>query len=225
MRTASVLIPVKSPTAAKSRLSPLLAADQRTLLQGAMLEDMIAKLQLAHLTSTIALYGPAAATAEIARRYSVAFLPQSPLVHGLNEAVADGCARLADDDADLILVLPGDLPLITAEEVDRAIVTAVETRKRLVVPDRWQRGTNGIVFAAREAPDFCFGPNSFRAHLSQDEMLPVFLPSLAFDIDTPDDLWPAMGTSFGKAGPKTYALLMLWRIAAKSDCCMQEIKA
>lgn len=225
MRTASVLIPVKSPAEAKTRLSPLLGADQRALLQGAMLEDMIAELQRAHLVSAIVLYGPAEAAADLARRHGITFLAQSALVCGLNEAVADGCARLAADSAGPILVLPGDLPLIAAREVDRAIGVEIATRKRVAVPDRWRRGTNGLAFAAGEAPDFRFGPDSFSAHMSQGDMQAMSLPSLALDIDTPEDLQLAAAAAPGKAGPRTRALLALWRLAVRSDRPMQEMTA
>lgn len=225
MPYASVLIPVKSPAAAKSRLSPLLDGDQRALLQGAMLEDMVAELQRAHLVAAAALYGPAPATADLARRYGMTFLLQSPLASGLNEAVADGCARLAADKADLIFVLPGDLPLIDAEEVDAVIAMAIETGKRVAVPDRWRRGTNGLAFAAGREPDFRFGVGSFAAHMRQGDIKSAYLPSLAFDIDTPEDLCMVATARLGKAGPRTRAFFAVSSYAVPPDRPIQEMTA
>ncbi|KQZ25747.1 hypothetical protein ASD50_20785 [Mesorhizobium sp. Root552] len=225
MRIVSVLVPVKSPAAAKSRLSPVLAGEQRALLQGAMLEDMIGELQRARRVSAIALYGPAPETAALALRHGAAFLPQPSHLCGLNEAVADGCARLAAGNADLILVLPGDLPLIRAEDVDAAIGAAAGTGKRVVIPDRWRRGTNGLAFAVGHEPGFRFGADSFAAHMSQDDTQAMVLPSLAFDIDTPDDLRLAVGARLGRAGPRTRAVLALQRPAARPGRPLQEMTA
>lgn len=224
MRNVSVLIPVKSPDAAKTRLSLLLGSEERALLQRAMLEDMICELQHARLVSTVTLYGPTKPTATLARRHGISFVPQSPLVNGLNEAVADGSRSLAANGADLILVLPGDLPMITSEDVDIAIGMAMQSEKRVVVPDRWRRGTNGLAFAANRFPDFRFGVDSFQAHLSQEDMQPMFLPALAVDIDTPDDLRLPARQGPG-CGPRTRAFLALRHLATQPGRHMQEMTA
>lgn len=224
MPTICVLIPVKSPDAAKTRLSSLLGCEERALLQRAMLEDMICELRHTRLVSAVTLYGPAKGTAVLARRHGISSLPQPPLVNGLNEAVADGTRTLAANGADLILVLPGDLPLIASGDVDSAIDMAMQSDKRVVVPDRWRRGTNGLAFAANRLPDFRFGVDSFPAHLSQDDMQPMFLPSLAVDIDTPDDLrLPARQGP--ECGPRTRAFLALRHLAMQPGRHMQEMTA
>lgn len=224
MPTICVLIPVKSPDAAKTRLSSLLGCEERALLQRAMLEDMICELRHTRLVSAVTLYGPAKGTAVLARRHGISSLPQPPLVNGLNEAVADGTRTLAANGADLILVLPGDLPLIASGDVDSAIDMAMQSDKRVVVPDRWRRGTNGLAFAANRLPDFRFGVDSFPAHLSQGDMQPMFLPSLAFDVDLPDDLHLSDRQWHG-CGTRTRAFLAFRHFATQSGCQIQEMTA
>src|SRR5690606_36976878 len=147
MKCASVLIPVKSPSAAKSRLAPLLDAGQRAGVQLAMLQDMIGGLRRAGRVRSVTLVGPAPA-AGLAGRLGLAFLAEGPEPDGLNGAVAGGCRKLALAGAGLILVLPGDLPLLAAGEVDRAMAAAMRGDGAVVSPDRARRGTHGMALGA-----------------------------------------------------------------------------
>jgi 2-phospho-L-lactate guanylyltransferase len=80
----------------------------------------------------------------------------------------------------------------------------------VIVPDRHGTGTNALLLAPPDALEPSFGPGSCRRHAQLARragiahvILPV--PSLALDIDTPEDL-----TELGRLGdraPTTNALV------------------
>jgi 2-phospho-L-lactate guanylyltransferase len=106
---------------------------------------------------------------------------------GLNAAVADGVAHLADHGFDVVVVAHADLPLATglAHLAEPGVVT--------LVPDRHDDGTNVLVVPSRAGFRFAYGPGSFRRHVMEAERLA--LPHrvvrdrrLGWDVDIPDDL-------------------------------------
>lgn len=188
------LIPIKAPGEAKTRLSTLMTSAERAQLQSVMLEDVIDGLSRSTELSGIALCGQDRATGAFAARHGLTYVPQPADAGELNAAVTAGVACLTNAGAAFVAVLPGDLPGADGRELDRAIFEVRHTRRRAIVPDRWQCGTNGLIFAAAAPPRFSFGPNSFHRHLHGDaadqanETVALHLPSFAGDIDTPTDI-------------------------------------
>lgn len=207
------LIPLKAPFEAKSRLSGVLNPNQRARLQQAMLEDLLEGLSGSRLLSGVALYGPRPFRNLDAAPLRVIHLRQSAHVRGLNAAVAEGVGQLVDLGAEIIAVLPGDLPLADGRELDRPIADVMWGGHRAVIPDRWREGTNGLVFRAGAQSRFGFGPDSFRKHLDEAGNVPakwikVFeLSTFASDIDTSDDLDALRRDQRGFRGWRTRAAI------------------
>jgi 2-phospho-L-lactate guanylyltransferase len=92
-----------------------------------------------------------------------------------------------------MLTLPGDLPLLTAADV-QAIITPPEPQVPVVlVPNRDELGTNAIVLSPPDCLSLAFGHDSFQRHLhlAAERHLKVEirrLPRVALDIDEPGDL-------------------------------------
>jgi 2-phospho-L-lactate guanylyltransferase len=92
-----------------------------------------------------------------------------------------------------MLTLPGDLPLLTAADV-QAIITPPEPRVPVVlVPNRDDLGTNAIVLSPPDCLSLAFGHDSFQRHLrlAAERHLAVAIrrfPRIALDIDEPGDL-------------------------------------
>ena len=61
-----------------------------------------------------------------------------------------------------------------------------------IVPDRHGRGTNALVLRPPDVIDFCFGGDSWQAHLeaarAADATIETLDGPLTLDIDTPEDL-------------------------------------
>jgi 2-phospho-L-lactate guanylyltransferase len=113
---------------------------------------------------------------------------------GLNQGLEQARAAAVAAGASAVLVLPADLPRVSAAAI--ADILAVLDRSRppvvAIVPDRHGRGTNALLLAPADVIDFAFGGDSRAAHrhAANDvctEVVELGGP-LALDLDTPDDL-------------------------------------
>jgi 2-phospho-L-lactate guanylyltransferase len=92
-----------------------------------------------------------------------------------------------------VLILPADLPLITAEDVQKIIAGSNDPPVVVIAPDRHQQGTNALLSAPPGLIQYDFGPNSFSRHLelakrSGARVEICDLPALGLDLDNPEDL-------------------------------------
>ena len=110
----------------------------------------------------------------------------------LNVALAQAHRMLRELGCHEVVVLPADLPRITAVEID-ALVRAGRSGGFAIAPDAAGTGTNALCLVSPHSFQFQFGPDSQRLHLQEAQRLGltpqiVRLPGLAFDIDSPADL-------------------------------------
>ncbi|MER3438880.1 MAG: 2-phospho-L-lactate guanylyltransferase, partial [Chloroflexota bacterium] len=115
---------------------------------------------------------------------------------GLNAAIAQGEQLARERGAAALLVLFGDLPLLTPGDLRNL------TRRDapvVLAPDRHFTGTNALLLRlAALQPDgprftFRFGPDSYAKHVEEAhalglEVATAFTAGTAFDLDTPEDL-------------------------------------
>lgn len=185
------LVPVKAPVWAKTRLADRLSQEERAALQRAMLQDVLDELKAVRWLSGIAIVCPDPGIRRSVEAQGIRVFADEPKPGGLNAALHYGTASLHNAGADLVVVLPGDVPLVSAGDIDRAILDAIEDHATVVVPDRSHEGTNALIFWTNRAPTFAFGENSFRLHCEGRQEGPVRaleLASIAHDVDWPNDL-------------------------------------
>ena len=89
--------------------------------------------------------------------------------------------------------MPADLPLITPEDIIAMLSRAVEPPVVVVAPDRHRNGTNALLVCPVGLIEFEFGPDSFhkqctRAIDAGARLEVCELPSIALDVDIPEDL-------------------------------------
>jgi 2-phospho-L-lactate guanylyltransferase len=117
---------------------------------------------------------------------------RDPDDRGHSEAAVLGILRAKALGATAVALLPGDCPLVSAAELDAAIARVGEGCVA-VVPDRHGTGTNAIVMRPPDAIGPAFGPGSCERHVERARARGLEgwveqVPSLAFDLDTPEDL-------------------------------------
>jgi 2-phospho-L-lactate guanylyltransferase len=110
-----------------------------------------------------------------------------------SEATQLGISRALAGGATRVLLVPGDCPLMDPVELEQLIARPVPERSVLIVPDRHGEGTNALLLTPPNAMPPSFGEGSRRRHtelaIAQGATPEVVeLPSLALDIDTPEDL-------------------------------------
>lgn len=208
------LVLVKERHAAKSRLATVLGHAERMALQDGMLDDVMIALAGSKSLAGASICSPDAAHAQAAARHGADFIAQRSDCAGMDAGALHGSRILADRGADLIVVIPGDLPLLDPAELDIALSAAATAAGVVVIPDRHGQGTNGLLFRVEATPAFRFGPGSFRNHLSESPAsVPMLLRSFSLDIDAPDDLGILLDADYG--GPARHSRAFLRSLATK----------
>jgi 2-phospho-L-lactate/phosphoenolpyruvate guanylyltransferase len=194
---ATVVLPVKRFARAKTRLVETVGPPGRAALLKAMLADVLAAVGEAgsvELVVVVTGEGRAERIAlDAARRMSMPLeVLQDPRDPGHSEAATLGIVRAKALGAGCVALLPGDCPLLDASELDGALGRMEEARVA-VIPDRHATGTNGLLMAPGDAIGPAFGPGSRERHLDRAQRAGWTasveeLPSLALDLDTPEDL-------------------------------------
>jgi 2-phospho-L-lactate/phosphoenolpyruvate guanylyltransferase len=190
MRTAAIL-PIKSFAQAKQRLRFEFASYERRALVEAMFADSLVALgRVTSLERIVVVSGDRVAQ-RIAGGYGAAIVEDDERGH--NTAAASGIDLLLEDGIERALLVPGDCPLISPEDLNALLNHPAAGRSALIVPDRHGTGTNALLLTPPDVLAPSFGPDSRRRH--QDDASGAGVPaevveldSLALDVDTPDDL-------------------------------------
>lgn len=206
MRTIAIL-PVKPFGRAKQRLRHGLDSPQREGLAEAMFTDVLSSLSSTAVDEIIVVTASPGARA-IALGHGAQVVEDRETGH--NSAAALGIAAALGMRAGRVLLVPGDCPALDPVEVGELLARPVAPPSALIVPDRHGTGTNALLITPPDALEPSFGPGSAQRHLelakargARAEVVEV--PSLALDIDTPDDLEALAG--IGDRARRTHALL------------------
>ena len=190
--TLWAIVPVKPLRRGKSRLSGMLTEDERTVLNQELLEHTLKILSgLKELDQVLVVSrDPHALT--IARNYGAKTVLEDgqPL---LNTALARATVMAQVHSVPGILVLPADLPLLTADDVLALIDRAAKPPVVVIAPDRHGKGTNALLMVPAGQIEYDFGEGSFQRHCERAKQSGarleiVELPSLGLDLDLPEDL-------------------------------------
>ena len=190
--TTVAVVPVKPLRRGKSRLAAVLSVQERTQLNRYLFKHTLEVLkQVPEIERTLVVSRDSAALA-LAREFDAHTL-QEQSGSQLNSALQRATILLRTSAVSTILVLPADLPLLSAEDV-QALLDALPGPPGLVLaPSANGMGTNGLVVSPPGAVAFAYGANSFSQHvaLARAAGVPVAVverPGLARDLDWPQDL-------------------------------------
>ncbi len=190
MATLAIL-PIKSFDEAKQRLGPDLDHALRKLLVEAMVADVLIALRRARsITATVAVSSDEAAQ-RVAAAYGASLLYDDGGGH--NGAALKGIRHAMAHGFDRALLVPGDCPALDPKEIDELLRRNAHAPSALVVPDRHGTGTNALVLCPPDSLEPSFGPGSRDRHVERAaaagiESAVVDVPTLALDVDTPEDL-------------------------------------
>ena len=180
------LVPVNTRALCKTRLAGRLAADSRLLLVRLMLERALTALRESRTVDRVAVVSPERDTVPA----DVPMLPDRG--GGLNDALEAARQTLIERGARELVVLQGDLPLVTADDIDRLVESGRRSGFALAT-DAAGTGTNALFVTLTVPFRFQFGPGSRFLHM--DEAARVGLQAqllradgFALDVDGPADL-------------------------------------
>jgi 2-phospho-L-lactate guanylyltransferase len=184
------VVPVKDLDASKKRLSSVLSPQERGQLTLAMLEDVLSALKTSEVDETLVVSNDLMVQG-IARKFDVRYLAQK--AGGLNSAIEEATKWCVQEEAEAVLVLPADIPLLSSGDVDKMIeLGGCEERAVVLSPSR-DGGTNALFLSPPELIHVCFGQGSFAKHIKEAEGKGVDAilynsTNLAIDIDSVEDL-------------------------------------
>ena len=186
-----ILVPVKNLSNAKQRLSPILNPDERFTLAQAMCEDVLQALADWPSRPAVAVVTSDPFACTLATRFNFEVVADDEN-GGETSAIAIATAICCERGARTTLVIPADIPLIESADLQK-IVDAAPLQGTVLVTDAAARGTNAAWRSPANLFPLRFGNDSFLPHLASAKAtgLPCVvldLPSLARDVDRPEDL-------------------------------------
>jgi 2-phospho-L-lactate guanylyltransferase len=190
--TTALLIPIKEPGRAKTRLGNLLTLEERQQLVWTMFEDVCLSLAASKKAEHIFIVTNFQKAAEQASGFGWQVLLEE--AQQSESASVDWASHLLQEQGfDAVMRLPADLPLVQAEDIDELLSIELTPPKALLVPSGEGTGTNAIIRTPADLFPSRFGPNSLALHKAEAaragaECLIVYNERIALDIDEPQDL-------------------------------------
>jgi 2-phospho-L-lactate guanylyltransferase len=193
-----IIVPHRGLEAAKTRLAPSLDPEERVMLASQLLQRVLKVSR--EVSNDVEVISPSRPLAEIVEAAGARLAVQRGM--GLNEGLDQARSQAILDGIDTLIVLHGDLPNLTAGDIE-TLVGALPADGRpgvAIAPDRAGTGTNALALRPPGVIPFRFGIGSFAAHAAEIERagvscVAVNRAGLAFDLDTPEDLrrWLELG--------------------------------
>ncbi len=213
------VVPLKSPEVAKSRLAGALEAPERRALFFAMADRVLRTLMHTPKIDRTLVVTASEEVRDFARQLGAEVLVE-PSESGMAEACRFAFANSTHRLREPVLIISGDLPLISVPEVTAVVQCARSDKSVVIVPDRRHEGTNALLCSAPDVIPLCFGQDSFARHAAEARRLGV--PStiyesndLSLDIDDLSDLQKLRGALIG-AGASIREEWQQWLVLAKN---------
>ena len=213
------VVPVKPFSEGKSRLAGYISPQKRHALNRELLTRTLAAIHLAHIDAQIVVVSRdrnALAVAEEAGSHALTeesqpcTTPLAPRGPATDDPPPSSCSRVETEPelqlnaaltqaaryavargATKVLILPTDMPNLTAEDV-RTMASPRGRGPQIIIAPSRDGGTNALMLQPAQAIPFAFGRDSFRRHqrLAVEAGIPVRVvesASLLFDVDLPED--------------------------------------
>jgi len=187
------VIPVKGLAKAKSRLSDRLTPAERAQLVLHLLDRVLAAVFASALVQRCLVVSPDPLVRTSAEAAGAVAVDEATPGAGQNAALehARRVARRWNPTA--LLVLSGDLPLLTPQDLEMICRLGAEDGTVVVAPDRPRTGTNALHLRPPDLLPFRFGAGSFRQHVREARdcaarIRAYYGSGTAFDLDVPEDL-------------------------------------
>ncbi len=183
------VVPVKNLAASKCRLSEVFTPQERKLLTLAMLEDVLNAIQMS-IADKILVVAEDLEVQQKAEKFAASYLSASQA--GLNTTIEEATSWCMRKSAASVLVLPADIPLVTAKEID-CVIELGSGGPAVVLSPSQNWGTNALYQNPPRLISACFGPGSFLKHIQEAYSRGVsvrlhFSAGIAIDIDSAQDL-------------------------------------
>ena len=185
--TVWAVVPVKHLGRTKSRLAPILRFNERAEMTLRLLNRQLQLLDQCWAIANVLVVSQDERVQALVSSWDCDLLEESS-PSDLNVAVAEGY-RAVGNAATHCLVLPSDLPLVSAEALLKLLAPLPNA---VICPDKHGSGTNALLIPTQTDFRFRFGIDSYNHHQQSFRQAHIpyqtlNLPEIAFDLDTPAD--------------------------------------
>ncbi|MBN2388606.1 MAG: 2-phospho-L-lactate guanylyltransferase [Anaerolineales bacterium] len=190
--TIWAIVPVKPLRRGKSRLAGMLSEDQRTRLNRHLLERTLTALnEVPEIDHTLVVSRDPAALALTREMGGRTVLEDG--APQFNTALQRATIVAKAHGAHAVLILPADLPLIDPPDVRTLLGHGKKPPVVVIASDRRKDGTNALFVNPVGLFEYGYGVGSFERHCERARQagarLEILdLPTLALDLDLPEDL-------------------------------------
>ncbi|MFQ5758218.1 MAG: 2-phospho-L-lactate guanylyltransferase [Candidatus Bathyarchaeia archaeon] len=217
-----VIVPVKELNGAKSRLSPILADEERKEFCLKMLEDVLGAVKPVEQVHQTVVTSRDSTVLQVAKDFDAVPLKESEA--SLNQAVSEAINWCVGRGAMCALLLPADIPLVTPTDLSKMLYLG-RNAQMVVSPSRDGGGTNALLLAPPNVCPTRYGPRSFQRHIKEALKRKISLrilrsPRIALDIDTVNDLsyFLSLNDKRTKASKFLEEILISHRLKANLNC-------
>lgn len=190
--TLWAIVPVKPLRRGKSRLAGVLTEEERLDLNSQLLIHTVDTLSEIPEIEQILVVSRDQAALALARAHGARTVQENGAPE-LNVALTRATIVAKRYATRGILIIPSDLPMISKEDVYAMLELVKDPPVVVLAPDRKKEGTNALLVCPVGLIEYDYGPNSFERHCQSARQAGARLeicelPSLALDMDVPEDL-------------------------------------
>ena len=190
--TMWAIVPVKPLRRGKSRLAGVLSEEERTALNNYLLAHTLDTLKATREIEQVLVVSRDPAALALAREHGARTVQENGAPQ-LNVALTRATIVAKNYSTSGVIIVPADLPLITPQDIRSMLEFIHDPPVVVVAPDRHRLGTNALLVCPVGLIQYDFGPGSFERHCERARQIGARLeicdlPSLALDVDLPEDL-------------------------------------
>jgi 2-phospho-L-lactate guanylyltransferase len=190
--TMWAIVPVKPLRRGKSRLAGVLSEEERTALNHYLLAHTLDTLKATHEIEQVLVVSRDPGALALAREHGARTVQENGAPQ-LNVALTRATIVAKNYSTSGVIIIPADLPLITPQDISSMLKFIHDPPVVVVAPDRHRLGTNALLVCPAGLIQYDFGPGSFERHCDRARQAGARLeicelPSLALDVDLPEDL-------------------------------------
>jgi 2-phospho-L-lactate/phosphoenolpyruvate guanylyltransferase len=190
--TLWAIVPVKPLRRGKSRLAGVLNQDERAALNTYLLDHTLRILTATPEIEQVLVVSRDPQALSLARDRGARTVMEHGTPH-LNVALTRATVVARNYSTRGVLIVPADLPLISPQDIRSMLEFAHDPPVVVIAPDRRRDGTNALLVCPVGLISYDFGPDSFARHCERARNAGARLeicemPSLALDVDLPEDL-------------------------------------
>ncbi len=186
------ILPIKLFRNAKQRLRTALTPNERRLLMHNSLWDVLTALNQSSRLAGILMVSRDLDALAMGHEFGI----RSSIIDadaGQSDAIGRAVQFLRSEGVAATLTIPGDTPLVMAEDIDSVCDSLGAAPAVTIVPNTDGTGSNCIGASPPDLIPYQFGDNSFAKHVSSArnacvEPRILRLPRLELDIDTTGDI-------------------------------------